>query len=275
MERLREKAVDIYKIKRPQSTRSMSQLPKNVSQKKLFGVQISIPIKSKAGCNKIEKKEMKSQKCSIPKNNNRYGKYLNCTKSHHRRLSKSNQLYAKRILKQTKEYRKLQLKTNSTSLEKIHNLRALKGNDAYLMQPRTSKNRKNSRQIPFILDKKQTKTYKKYLSVISDTCDFKTFLKKDQPISRKRRKRMSVDCPVKSNIIISPKEYQPKDLNELQYFLGKRDSSRTSKQNFEPSCGKGTLSPIRLPNHSKTESRYSKQMETRMAEHIIDASMLG
>ncbi|CAI2372566.1 unnamed protein product [Moneuplotes crassus] len=275
LERLQEgKTLDIYKVQRPQSTRSMSKLPQNVSQKKLFGLHISIPTKEKSQKNPTKTTEKKPQRLSVPRSNNKYGKYLNTNRNHQRRLSKGNKLYVKRILKQNKEYRQLQMKRFSNSVEKAPNLRESRNEEDPLLQLQINKNRKDSKQLSALMDKKQTKTYKKYLNVVSNTCDFRTFLKKDQPITRRRRNRGSTDLPVKNNIIISPKNYQPQDLKELHYFSSTRGTSNGLRENMDPSHNRGTCSSIKTSQHSKTESRYSKQMETKMAEHIIDSSFM-
>jgi len=45
-------------------------------------------------------------------NKKKYSKYLNCNNIEERRLSRGNKLYVKRILKQNKEYREMQVSLN-------------------------------------------------------------------------------------------------------------------------------------------------------------------
>jgi hypothetical protein len=44
-----------------------------------------------------------------------------------------------------------------------------------------------------IVDKKETKTYQKYLNVVSNTCDFRGYLKNNNVKVKKNRNRASMD----------------------------------------------------------------------------------
>jgi len=78
-----------------------------------------------------------------------------------------------------------------------------------------------------------------------------------------------MERPVKNNLIISPKNRTIKGLKECQYFSSTKGTTHrghTAKQSLV-----GSVS-VKNSQFSRNESGYSKQMATRMAEHMLDAS---
>lgn len=186
----------------------------------------------------------------------RYSKYLNCNFDN-RRLSRGNKIYVKRLLKQNQEYRNRKHQTCSSSVENNENWN-INSKPNKMISHKKNKTENASINVNQVVAKNTTKTYQKYLNVITNTWDYKSYLKKSQSRPQKSGKRASMERPIKNNLMITPKA-QAQIPEELKFFYNKKYANNT-KPTYDSSKG------------SKFESRYSKQLEEKMAERIIDSS---
>lgn len=184
----------------------------------------------------------------------RYSKYLNWNFDN-RRLSRGNKIYVKRLLKQNQEYRNRKQRTCSSSVENNENC------NTNTKPSKVISHKNNPEQASINVNqvaKNNTKTYQKYLNVINNTCDYKSYLRQSQSRTSKQGKRGSMERPIKNNLVITPKG-EAKIPEELKFFYNQKYNNNT-KPSYDSSKG------------SKFESRYSKQFEAKMAERIIDSS---
>lgn len=112
-------------------------------------------------------------------------------------------------MKQNREYRDRKLRTNSNSLESRQGM----------VKPLNVPNNFNI-EMPEVQNKPVTKTYKKYLSVISNTCDFRDNLNNNSR-PRRSQKRNSVERPIQPNLIISPKN-RISSQYDFEFFLNSK-----------------------------------------------------
>lgn len=133
-----------------------------------------------------------------------------------------------------------------------------------------------------IVKKIPSETYKKYLNVVSNTLDYQAYLKNCGTLQRKSQSRsksknsiIGISKPTKNNLIYQPKNnISSRDRIQSESKLlaksGAKSLNTDSNQVYqqrEPS-----IISEKTETASNSESRYSKQMENRMALRILDAS---
>ena len=116
-----------------------------------------------------------------------------------------------------------------------------------------------------IVDKKSTKTYEKYLNVINNTLDFRSYLKQKDPRKVKKHRRVSQErSSFKGKLVISP-------TNVFVNEFGNNNFSST-KGTIHSKTKHGVSSGLLGSLHDRSDSRYSKQIEAKMVQHMIEAS---